>query len=514
MMEDENKIDKIFEDSLNQQVFDIPDDFLSDLNNRLDALEEKKKKRGIIWWFFTFLGFFGVVAVSFYLIQANNNHKPQNNKYITENSFNENLELDSLNNIQLFNQRLNDSLSTNEDDLKNSQSTVVNENSNDEHNKVYLGINEKHSNLNKSKNVSSKKGKTKRNADISNHQLDLNSSSNKKNKDVAVGGEKNKVNTNSEGIQNNKESHDLDSKEINENKSKQDINKELANQPNDEPTKKDETKNETPPAVSNNLSSGTNDKSKKEVKPWEKELQLYVGAGKNFVNEGVANYMIENKVLKEQELPLTPTFGANLNLYKNNYSYSLGVSFNQISEKFTAPVKEKFQKDTVVYDYTFGVDTVWTFNDTTQTWDYYLDEYVADSFANTSTLTKTKTELQNFHNRYSWVTIPFSFGYKFEFGNYALIPRVGFQFNIGMRKAGRYPWPHEYTNSVGVIDVKPVQVNVSYMLQFELRRTFNNWHVFVNPYFKSMLSNAIYVDSIVRRKYSTIGVQAGVGLRF
>lgn len=525
MMEDENKIDKIFEDSLNQQVFDIPDDFLSDLNNRLDVLEEKKKKRGNIWWFLTALGFIGIAAVSFYLIQTSNNQKQQNDNYFTETSLNKNL--DSLNNTQSPDRQINDSHSNGGKDIKNSQSTAVNENSNDEHNKVYLGINEKSSNLNKSKNVSSKKGKKKKSADISNHQLDVNSSGYKNsNKDFAVGGTNDNVSTISEGKQDNKLSDNGDKQKnkvtdnvkvpqkSDDNIIENDLNEVVDIQPNGELTKKDET----PLTVSNNLSSGTNDKPKKEVKSWEKEVQLYLGVGKNWVNEDEMNYMKDNNFLTNQRFMMTPTFGANLNLYKNNYSYSLGVSFNQISEKFTAPVTEKYQKDTVVYEYETVIDTVWVFNDTTQTWGYYLDQYF-DTIPQNSSITKTKTELQNFHNRYSWITIPVSFGYKFEFGNYALIPRVGLQFNIGMRKAGRYPWPSDHESTFhdiqkGIIIVKPVQFNVAYMLQVEFRRTFNNWHVFVNPYFKSMLSNAIYVDAIVVRKYSTVGVQAGVGLRF
>ncbi|MNU90888.1 hypothetical protein D3C71_807670 [compost metagenome] len=153
------------------------------------------------------------------------------------------------------------------------------------------------------------------------------------------------------------------------------------------------------------------------------------------------------------------------------------------------------------------IDTILVFDDSLGIWVpeildttyYHTYQYKQDSVL----------ERTSFKNQYSWISIPIHFGYRFELGNYELIPRIGAQFNFGIAKnRGNFP----NADFDGILEYQAVKFNVSYLIQLEARRNFNRWHVFINPYFKSMINPAISGD-LIRRKYSSWGIQFGVGFR-
>jgi hypothetical protein len=150
----------------------------------------------------------------------------------------------------------------------------------------------------------------------------------------------------------------------------------------------------------------------------------------------------------------------------------------------------------------------------------YRNDYLTDSLGiwvpgihdttiyHTSQYIDSTSKKVSFTNRYSWISIPLYAGYRFGFGNYELIPRIGAQFNFGIpQNTGQF-----LNDSLSsLVEYHAIRFTLSYLIQLEARRNFGKWHIFVNPYFKSIINPAIS-GHIIRRRYSSWGIQLGIGL--
>lgn len=241
------------------------------------------------------------------------------------------------------------------------------------------------------------------------------------------------------------------------------------------------------------------------VSNWKSEIQLYVGLGSTLIHDNADNNYLNG--INSTRKPLnSPTFGINGNISYKRITFGLGLSYLQTGEKYSSKISQ--------INFT---EMPYTFMDTTVEVITYYQPYGTvigdtsiisiDSVTQIEIVSDTSTTVREIKNRYSWVSIPINFGYRFSFGKYELTPRVGAQFNFGITKNnGEYPSANfEATSN---FDAK--RFNVSYLISLEIKRKFNNWSIFARPYFKSMIDPVIK-ESILERKYSSWGLQIGIG---
>ena len=92
---------------------------------------------------------------------------------------------------------------------------------------------------------------------------------------------------------------------------------------------------------------------------------------------------------------------------------------------------------------------------------------------------------------------------------FSFIPRVGIDLSFAMgTNTGTYA---EIINE-GLTQNSSSRFILSYALQLEVRRSFDRWHVFVNPYFRSNVTPVIS-SAIQTRRYNSWGINAGVGFK-
>lgn|GEM_PF-3642432 len=479
MKRDEKHIDKLFNEAMNQRVFDIPESFLEDLNMRLDA--EEKKRRPFFWWLALFGGVWLFLTI-FFVLQYNSN---QVSDYV----------------------QLPESIEENEVEYYN----IINQETKTEKTQLRGSIfkialfDDK---MMKSTSISASKTKKQNHIKLLSHNT---------NQQKVV---KNGVDIQTTISHNSKVQLRGDSENLRKKIEEPilvNIIKPIEEAKNSSIEKSDsisvsEKKKDTVLSVIqtdtafNQLEVTDNSSDKGSNTPndnWKKEIQLFSGLGANFINDSPTNKTYLEKVKENQSSILTTSFGVNGNLSYKKFTFGLGLSYAQTGEKNNLDINKYYLKDSTVSEHI--IDTIlvldslgnWVpeIHDTTINHNYQFQD---------STLERT-----SFKNTYSWISIPLYFGYRFNFGDYELIPRIGAQFNFGISK-NKGQFPNEDFN--GILEYQAVKFNVSYLIQLEARRNFKKWHVFINPYFKSMINPAISND-LIRRRYSSWGIQFGVGFK-
>ncbi len=470
VMEDQQHIDKLFQESLNQRSFDIPEAFLEDLNKRLD--EGEKKRPVFFWWFITLFCLTGLSFIIFSSLQ-----------------------------FPVFNLRDFEQLPPSDDFSQNSLHLPVNSKPEEStcpfHSSVHqLAVfsmmpSKAQTFYRKTKKQTPKKTKPDT-LPVSIPSKVQNTG--RKKQSVAIVPSASL--TTHPGIIRDSINDSLpDSfaplsyKEIDFDTLKAGI------------ISINQTGNE--PFTSSLQTNVLNQKSTPES-AWRKEIQLFGGLGANFIQDSHADKGYLGKITEKQSSILAPSFGIQGNLSYKKFTFGTGLSYSQTGEKFDSEMTKYITKDSTYSEHV--IDTILVFDDSLGIW---VPEIHDTTLYHTYQYQDSTLEQKSFRNRYSWISIPLYFGYRFELGNYELIPRIGAQFNFGIAK-NRGNFPNENFN--GMIEYQAVRFTISYLVQLEARRNFGKWHVFINPYFKSMINPAISGD-LIRRKYSSWGIQFGVGLK-
>lgn len=472
-MEDQQHIDKLFQESLNQRSFDIPEAFLEDLNKRLDQGE--KKRRVFFWWFITLFCLTGLSVIIFSSLQfpafnlrdfeqrPPSNEFTQNRLYIPVNSKPEENSLPF--HLSLHQPAVFRTIPTKAQTFAGKAKKHTSEKTNPETLPVPVSIPVKDQNIKRKKPLTASIPSTL----FTTHAGSI--------QDTLNGSLPDSFAT-------------LSRKEIDFDTLRSGIIS------IDQTTGKE-------PFASSSQTDVLNQKSTPES-VWRKEIQLFGGLGANFIHDSHADKAYVGKLTENQSSILAPSFGIQGNLSYKKFTFGTGLSYSQTGEKFDSEMTKYVYKDSTYSEHV--IDTILVFDDSLGIW---VPEIHDTTLYYTYQYKDSTLERKSFKNQYSWISIPLYFGYRFELGNYELIPRIGAQFNFGIAKnKGRFP----NGNFDGMIEYQAVRFNVSYLIQLEVRRNFGRWHIFINPYFKSMIDPAISGD-LIRRRYSSWGIQFGVGLK-
>jgi len=207
---------------------------------------------------------------------------------------------------------------------------------------------------------------------------------------------------------------------------------------------------------------------------------------------------------------MSPDFGFNLNAYYKNWTIGSGLKYYQFGEKTnysTLKINQSIgsidTSTTVVFIDSNGLP--WN----PQSGIPPFDSTVTVTL-DTSYVIDSSSSSKSWQNSYTRFVIPLNFGYRFDYKNWSLIPRAGLNFEFTTtRQKGIYvdALKQEF------IELEQRRSGMSYQLSLELRKSFGNWHVFINPYYRNNIGYVINSNDL-KRKYGGLGTTFGVGIQF
>lgn len=240
------------------------------------------------------------------------------------------------------------------------------------------------------------------------------------------------------------------------------------------------------------------------------ETQLYAGFMR-VQPKIVSPFNLYAAALQNAETKIiSPDFGFHLNAYYKKWTIGTGLKYYQFGEKTnystlkvtTALDSIHISMDSVFLD-SFGL-----------IWDPQsglpISDTIINTFMDTIYSTNTQSQTKQWQNSYTRFVIPLNFGYRIDYKDWALIPRVGLNFEFTTaRQKGLYinVLQEEF------IELEQKKFGLSYQLSIELRRSFGNWHAFLNPYYRNNTGFTIDTPEL-KRRYGGFGANFGVGLEF
>jgi hypothetical protein len=499
-------MDQLFSNKLNEQNFEVPEAFLADLNSKLDAMAPVKKKAFPWFWSSLVVAILGGSFLTYWLWSSSMVNVDSNSSDIVQHDF------ESTHNKREI---LLDSM------LKNTENKAQNKDSLtrfDSEANITLQLTNSNSNVSKTYDSSTKSNnsanptvKNYSTKDINTSKTDIETSlksylENEKNLITLSTGNKNHKDDTPKQVdiknttpsvdlvdQNNISTMPLDSSKNNTN---------LLSTAED--SKPDCSLVTLPNVVDTTLSNPLN--SVEEAVPnlsVNKRFELQVNAGVALVKTTLkttnTNYLAA--IVDSEQRLITPDFGVTFNYWMNKISLGVGAHYFQTGENVNYQTYQYNTYDslvTVTYDSIY-FDTLFNNNDT-----------ITITVSQMVTFTDTLSEYYNGVNNYQWLSIPLSFGYRFDLNKWAIIPKLSLNIEIGLRNTkGTYLT----TDLSQFTEFNAVKFGLSYALQCELRREINDWHIFLSPYYRSNFKPTIIGDNW-ERSYQNYGINFGVGFKF
>lgn len=503
---DEN-IDQLFKEKLENRSFEIPAAFLSDLESKLPA---QKKKKIWLWWFSSFIVLSFLFYLSYITLNSPTSTLVINTDKIESHSFESSLKItDTLvaisNKENNFNQ-VND-LVIAEFDTENKSTLNQNEFQDKDQQKINYDNfsildrevgNENSNTTNKDNNYS--------NQTSSNFQKDTSLSKDKINTKVK---DKESRKTSNNTINSTINKNDTVIQKIDTTTIQKDIqkNKALPRLYSDSIRIKDSIVIRDSVIIRDSIvirdSVVIRDSITLPSKKANKfEFRMFGGLSSVSSILKSENTNFSELFEQRKESIMSPEIGLSVQYKLNQLSLGIGVSHYNYGENISFSSTISTNKDSIFIDY-FDITT--TFDSISGTFDT-----IYTPVFDTTQVTTTIFEANNISNRYSKISIPLSIGYRFDFNKWTLAPQFNILFEFELNNSFR-SYPNSSFNAVSTI--KPKNFQMSYMAQLEIRRNFNNWYLYLSPFYRSNFSNTILNDNF-SIKYNAIGVIIGMGVQF
>lgn len=195
----------------------------------------------------------------------------------------------------------------------------------------------------------------------------------------------------------------------------------------------------------------------------------------------------------------SPAVELGLSMQYGSLVAGINPIYTQVGERLSFELHS-----TQLVDSIYQNGSIWqeVWNEQTLQW----DSLEVPNYDTTQINSSVKSTLTH-RNAYSRIQIPVKFGYAFGWRSWTLIPSAGVVFDIALNN-GKGTYPNESGNDV--MYLKPESMVLSYSLETELRRNFGPWHAFIRPRFSSMFSPLIETENS-SRKYNQWSVMIGIG---
>lgn len=535
MNKEDQHIDKLFQ-SLKQDQFVAPQSFMDDLKLRMDAKAKLASRRKIILWF-VFISMILIAIASGFIYTLNDHSVRESNRTI---SLSENRLNGITDSIELNNQNQKNVVRIDSVKLKNnpilSQNEINDKQEGIETNDL-VQMDLKESQDLKKQSQNSKL--IKNNSPISSESSTKKQSNNTKSKVIVSKTkdkklEKNQADISEKSVKVNRKSESskkgiLDTK----NNLKSSSTLQNSNQKNSDKTGKSliEADNVHSPNIainsvqtdSKNIDVILQKRLKKEInypfnlslietntqftksnnidnkprKNLEFNLEVYSGALLT-----TSKYKPATSANGFKSSPLfSPSFGIKTSLLYQNIYGSIGVEYFKTGDKQVFENKSFTQTgvdstQTVTYSDTIWIDSM------TFVIDSLIDYQITPIFDSITNSNKVK-------NQYTWISIPLSFGYRFQYNSWDFIPNVGVNLNFGIaQNSGQYP---DASNQL--VKYNALKFNMDIRIQTEVRKNFGKYYVFVSPYFKRNLKPIISYPGL-RLTQNNWGLNGGFGMKF
>ena len=527
MKEEKDHIDDFFKERSEQGSFEVPDSFLDDINSKLDALDQKKKRRGGFFWLWTLIP---IGLIMMYVLWPEDiqtkktksivslENQESNAEGASTDSINERksesiLIKDSLKEEKITERSINNAEKRSaeepkslknvlQDDLKKSDELA------DQNKPLWLEQEIKNKDESKSPNASidnenqnlettqPKNDEESTKVKLANTNTDENEEIEGSQIDASMDQNENNLAINIDSVEQIIAEDSITTNETSEIKSEQ-IDSLLTQTEDQDSTLTSEEVTE--PKEKSEVSKI---ETEKEAKIGH-EIQLFGGmlnSSSNLILGSDSSIYPMNTM--ESNL-WSPSFGFMYRAKINQFDFGAGLSWMQNGEKvnYSTSITQYTDVDSLIF-VTWQIDSI--YNQNSQTW-------TVDSIPlfDTTTTTESITDsiFYNDINKYTWISIPLRFGYRFDINKFSIIPRVGIDLSfVSSSNLGTYV--EQYNQ--GLVQKSPSQFVLSYALQLEVRRNFERWHVFVNPYFRSNVTPVIS-SAFQTRRYNSWGINAGIG---
>lgn len=484
MKEHRNDMDNVFRDKLNQMNFDVPEDFLADLNGRLDAanVTQKKRRKG----FFFFFGTFVVLISGIILFNGISTDKTNISSQADLNSDDKSKSV-TASKLAIESNEMDRSNSDQKDQYfihsKASQPSL-NVNSTSDNREVNILFDAK------------KVSRAERPSQNGSGGLKKDKTNNPAENDGLLLPENDKVVLDESSLNDNTLTEIQKDEFIQTDESNPIIEKDeiaIENEKAADEVISDEQISMTIPAEVPLV-----------VSPLKKinkmSWMLQTGGGLTFSSPAVrgTNPSFTNSSEKEQGL-WSPAVELGLSMQYGSFALGVNPLLTQIGERSTFDIVSPQIVDSV-YQNGSTWQEVW--NNQTMTWDSLLVPNY-----DTTQVTAMINESVMARNTFSRIQIPVNFGYAFGWRSWTFIPSAGIVFDVALnKKTGLFP---NGSNS-SLSTYTPSSFVFSYSLQAEVRRNFGQWNVFVRPRFTSMFKPIIETDNS-SRKYNQWNVMMGIG---
>ena len=237
-------------------------------------------------------------------------------------------------------------------------------------------------------------------------------------------------------------------------------------------------------------------------KKWTHEVQLYAGMVNSSPLLGFTAENANEQMIANERSLWTSSYGIKYHSRFNDFD--LGIGFEVIKNGENVNYSPSLFNELTIdstYFVGFEIDSILNNN---QVWEIDSIPVYADT---SYVFLINDTNSFNGKNTYRWINIPLDFGYRFELGKYAFIPRIGVDLAFA---SGANIGTYAESTGGGFVQRASNRFVLSYSLQLEIRRRFDRFHVFINPYFRSNVMPVISSD-IQQRRYHSMGVNAGIG---
>jgi len=553
----ENKhIDKLFKDTLNQRHFDVSETFLEDLNNRLN---QKQKKRKIFWLFLT-IPTVGLLLTGTFFVFNNQESKSENILLQETEEFSSRLtevnnEVKIVSHVDETKRTLqskiehskatikekkqeNKNISTQYIDDSDSKQLVEKHELNNLSNKNDSLISNKHSGINDTLKTSNpldlNKEEEKAHSNIETEHLSISTES--LNDEVKSISNFNQTKTSINISEDNNIKEPINNPKVFEENFKHTsvemfeseldnmalsdtiittvVSKDSIYQDEIEIAKVNDT-SVRDSSHQNTVDSTLIDKTVAEdsiystKKPWHFDLQVFGGVGSSSYIDKSNNELYLNEFKENQKNTVLFNAGILGSITYQNFTLRTGIEFSQTGEKFDFELNDMSSYDSTISS-TNIVNQLISYYEPWGAWKYdtIVEEIITSD--ETVTITDTVKSQMIITNRYNWISVPISVGYQFNWNKFSVIPRVGTRFNFAFsRDNGKLPSEDYLQLEENTFE----RFTIDYSIDLEFRRDFTNWHVFLSPYFRSNFKPTIN-SQVLQRKYSTWGVNLGIGYRF
>lgn len=233
-------------------------------------------------------------------------------------------------------------------------------------------------------------------------------------------------------------------------------------------------------------------------KNFQMELQFYGG-----YEFSKPSYSTSSLFTSEQEKGIgAVNSGLQFNMYFKNIAAGIGVEYQSTGEKYNYTFTSTSSYDSIIIS---GYDSIPIYDTSGN-----IIGQQPVPILDTVTYTNSTQEVSEGKNQYNWITVPIRFGYRFNIKSWAIIPRAGLNFHFGVANNNTdYLIP-----STNVVENVPTKTfALSYHFQLEVRKTFKHFHIFLRPHYNGMFTPT-HETSTYTRKYSSFGGQLGIGIQF